>query len=291
MPTYITDLINRMTERLQTEYHTERTAHANAWHLLEKITGQRKTKLLVRDTIELSQDEHAILERWISDITDHHKPIQYILGTVPFIDTEIIVEPPILIPRPETETWCYRLIEQLREHGMHQFRLLDLCTGSGCVAIAIAHAFPEAQIYAADISEQALQLAQRNATHNNVTIHCLQSNVFEQIPTDHQFDIIVANPPYIAHNEWNHLHTRITQWEDPASLVAAEDGLSIIQDIAHGAPQHLAPSQSNVPHLWIEIGYDQGCATRQILEQAGFHDINIGSDLNDHDRIVTGFMR
>jgi len=285
---YVTDLINGITSRLAIEYRNERTAHANAWTLLQQLTGHSQAQLFVAETIELSHEQTDTLNQWVTQITQEHKPIQYILGSVAFLDVEIHVEPPVVIPRPETETWCHELITQLKAHDITQFRCIDMCTGTGCVAIAIAHAFPQATVYAADISEQALQLAHTNAQYNNVTIHTIQSNVFEQIPCDMACDIIVANPPYITRDEWSDVRQRITQWEDPQALVAADDGLSIIQDIISSAPQHLVPWHHNIPHLWVEIGYLQGAHVAQLCIDHGFTNVTTHHDLAGHDRWVTG---
>ncbi len=287
---YVTDLVRDIAQQLETEYQSPRTANSNAWALLEKLTGKKQARLLAEQTIELSMQDLQILQGWIDAITQEHKPIQYIIGSVPFIDTEILVEPPVVIPRPETEYWCHTLITQLREHGIEEFRLLDMCTGSGCVAVAIAHAFPRAQVYAADISEQALELATKNAHHNNVSITCIQSNVFEQISLDIMCDIIVANPPYITRDEWNDVRKRITGWENPQALVAANNGLRIIQDIITSAPQHLKPWSHAIPQLWIEIGYLQGAKTSELFEKSGFSNIQIYKDLSGHDRVVTGCL-
>jgi len=286
--TYVTDIIGQITDQLQVEYREHRIAHVNAWKLLEKVTGKQHTELLACETIELSQDAYHTLQKWIDAITKQHKPIQYIIGSVPFLDAEIFVREPVVIPRPETEHWCHTLITQLKENGLQQFRILDMCTGTGCVAISIAQAFDQAEVYAADISHEALELTAKNAEHNNVTVHCIQSHLFADIPQEQAFDLIVSNPPYISQNTWSHLRERITQWEDPRALVAPDDGTGIIQDIIQQSPAYLTPWSYNVPQLWIEIGHDQGARVRTMFEQSGWIDVHIHKDIAGHDRVVTG---
>jgi release factor glutamine methyltransferase len=212
-------------------------------------------------------------------------------GEIPFGQITIQVQLPILIPRPETEEWCYHLIDMLRATGITKFRILDLCTGSGCIALALAHAFPDAQVVGVDNNPAAVILAQHNAQRLSIT-NCtwLVSDLFEHC-TDQQFDLIVANPPYIRPDEWPSLAPAVRLWEDYHALVASANGLHIITQIINRAPAYLNTSSfliDLVPQLYIEIGYAQGSAVRSLMMTAQYATIHIWQDYAGHDRLVCG---
>jgi len=267
-----------------------------SWWILEALTGQKKEQLITRSTDDLSEEQLNRLDDWMKEILNRNKPLQYILGSVPFLDLEILVEPPTLIPRPETEELCADLITQLTQLNNQKIKILDIGTGSGCIALSLAKALPNAQVYATDIADAALELAQKNATHNNIkNISFIKSDVFQNIPTDLKFDLIVSNPPYIAPEEWKDLDPSVVEWEDRTALIAQNKGLAIIERIVKQAPQFLKENkelaQHNVPQLLIEIGYTQGSAVSRLLENAGFDAITIKKDLEGKDRIVTGRVK
>jgi release factor glutamine methyltransferase len=294
----VIDLIHNSEHQLRMVYPDATICHQYAWWLLEKLTGKPKAQLILQDTIPLSTSDHNTLQQWLQKLVDEHMPIQYILGSVPFDDVDIIVKPPTLIPRPETEEWTSNLIDQLRilrpaQDDQEPFAILDLCTGSGCIAVALAKAFPHATITAVDIAQSALLLTQENAKHNAVTnVNCLKSDLFSALPDGTQFDLIVSNPPYIAENEWCSLDVSVTHWEDKKALVASDHGLAIIERIIADAPRFLKENaalvQHNIPQLTIEIGYTQGPAVKQLMDAAGYHDTQIIKDLEGKDRIVVG---
>lgn len=293
----VIDLIHDSEHQLRLVYSDPITRHQYAWWLLEKLTGKQKAQLIAQETISLSTSDHNSLQEWLHHLVDEHKPIQYILGSVPFNGIDIIVKPPTLIPRPETEEWTCNLIDQL--HAAHSdekpLSILDLCTGSGCIAVALAKALPHATITAIDIAQSALLLTKENAKHNNVTnITCLKSDLFNALPTGSAFDLIVSNPPYIAEGEWSSLDVSVTHWEDKKALVAQDHGLAIIERIIQDAPRFLKQNHDlqahHIPQLTIEIGYQQGPAVKQLMDAAGFQQTRIIKDLEGKDRIVVGTM-
>lgn len=281
------------TKQLQQTITDPTLRNQYAWWLLEKITNKSKTMLMVNQSHELSEADKTLLDTYLHQIVHEHKPIQYILGFVPFADLDILVEPPILIPRPETEEWAINLIIQLKNLPHQNLRILDLCTGSGCIALALAHALPEAHVWGIDISKEAIALAQRNARHNDIT-NCtfIESDLFANVPRDLTFDIIVSNPPYIAHNEASLLDASVTEWEDSRALFASDNGLSIITQIVTHAPHYLhnnsALHELTIPSLTLEIGHQQGHAVKEILECAGYEQVHIIPDMAHKDRIVVG---
>lgn len=204
-----------------------------------------------------------------------------------------MVEPPTLIPRQETEEWCVSLIEKLKQIGDQPLRILDLCTGSGCIALSLAKKLPNAQIYASDISDTALTLAQKNATHNKLqNIHFLSSDLLQDIPTNMHFDMIISNPPYISSKEWQEVDASVKEWEDPIALLAPDEGLGIVKQLIAQAKTYLQPNEAlqthGIPQLIIEIGYQQGAAVKALFEKEGFCNVVIKKDMQSNDRIVVG---
>jgi len=289
----IISFIHSLAEKLKQVYQTQESSLEHAWWTVEAVTKKTKSFLLLHDTIQLSAAEYAQIENWVSKQINDHMPLAYLIGTVPFNGLEILVEPPTLIPRPETEEWCLDLIVQLQQLHTKELTILDLCTGSGCIAIALAKALPKAIIYAVDIADSAVALTKKNCAHNKVSnVHVVLSDLFEQLPANSKFDLIVSNPPYIASSEWKDLDEFVTQWEDPRALVATHDGLAILQEIIQQVPHFLRSCdemvQKGLPQLVLEIGYQQADVVKKMMETAGFSSVMVTKDLAAKDRTVQG---
>jgi release factor glutamine methyltransferase len=286
-----THLVMQIAARLEPTYGNATTAQAIAWHLICAATHQSKTHL-IRSQYVLTPVQLNVVHRWVEEHLLHEKPIAYIIGSVPFGEVTIDTPAPLLIPRPETEHWVYALIEQIKKHHyMHERGdILDLCTGTGCIAIALAHALPHANITAVDIDQIAIKCTQLNAQKNNVkNVHAIQSDLFEKLQGK-TFDLIVSNPPYIDIEIKDTIDKSVTQWENHHALFAGENGFELIEKIIAQAPHFLKPQttrDTHVPSLIIEIGHTQGAATRTLLEKAGFADIMLTQDYNGHDRVVS----
>lgn len=279
----IKQLINNIAQELQSEEH--------AWWILESITNKTKSQLILQD-IQITQEQTQKIDNWIAKITKKHYPIQYLIGSVPFLNCEILVEPPILIPRSETEEWCANLIAQLKILKNQSIKILDMCTGSGCIAIALAKALPQAQITAVDISDQAVGLTQKNIELNNVkNVEVINSDLFENLQ-NFKFDIIVTNPPYIDEELFETLDLSVKNWEDPNALISKEGGLFLIKKIINQAPKYLNSNtellDNNIPNLMIEIDETQGKQVEQLMQENGFKNIQITQDLYGKDRVVCG---
>lgn len=286
-------LIEDIAKKLKSEYRDPILMHQTAWWLLEAITKLRQDQLIAEQTVELSDDQEKQLDAWIVQLTALHKPLQYILGTVPFNNLELKVRPPILIPRPETEELVIKLINLLAPIKDQQLSILDIGTGTGCIALALAKALPNATVTAVDINPDALDLACSNAHHNHIhNISFIESDVYSNIHSNDLYDLIVSNPPYVSQKEWKKLDPSVTQWEDPHALLAMHEGLAVIEKIIAGAPQHLYPDSElhmrHLPRLVIEIDYEQGPAVQNLMKQAGFHHIEIQKDLEGKDRVAIG---
>ncbi len=297
MERIVIPFINQIAKQLAPIYQHTNEQEQVTWWLIQKLTGIEQATLLAHSTIELTEQQEQTLATWINNHVVNHMPLQYILGTVPFNDLEIIVEPPVLIPRPETEEWCLTLCSQLKPLTSKKIHLtiLDLCTGTGCIALTLAKELSYAQVYATDIADFALALAKKNAAHNTINnVTFIQSDIYENIPTDLTFDLIVANPPYITAKEWKKMDPMVTEWEDKQALVAEHEGLAIIEKIIKGAQQrlkeNLAMKMLNIPQLVIEIGYRQGERVKELMHNNVFNHIALHKDLEGKDRLVTGRM-
>ncbi len=288
-------LIQSISKQLCKKYCNKPLCTQYAWWVLEAITKQKKTALLQQESIHLTEQDQATLDAWIKKQVEDNIPLQYLIGSVPFTSCDILVEPPILIPRHETEMWCVDLISKLQKVPNQTFRILDLCTGSGCLAIALAKAFPQAKVYGSDISEHALELAQKNALRNNVSIIFIASDLFANIPKELSFDIIIANPPYISKQEWNQLDPSVKEWEDAIALIANDSGIGIIKQIIDQSALFLDGNselrQYDIPQVIMEIGHTQGDTVKTLYHKAGFTNVKIQKDLQDNNRIVSGCIQ
>lgn len=205
------------------------------------------------------------------------EPVAYLVGYREFYGREFSVSPGVLIPRPETELLVDIVLG--KEVGVGgTAKILDLGTGSGCIAITLALEIPSAQVSAADVSDAALLVARKNAERLDASLRVLQSDWFGSLAGE-RFDLIVANPPYIAAED-AHLATGDLRHEPRHALASGADGLNAIRRIVAAAPRHLRPGGQ----VWLEHGYDQADAVRELLVAAGLCDI-------EQHRDVAGIVR
>jgi release factor glutamine methyltransferase len=221
----------------------------------------------------------ALLERRLSG-----EPVAYLLGSREFYGHKFKVTPATLIPRPETELLVDLSLQRIPQSG--PYRVLDLGTGSGAIALSIAHARPNAQVVAADTMEDALNVAEANLERLALTnVRLLRSNWFSALRKDH-FRLIVANPPYIAKSD-PHLSQGDLRFEPISALVAGEGGLEHIRHIVSHAHRFLEGDG----WLLLEHGYDQAAQVRTLLEQAGFSGVFSERDLSGIERVSGGRFR
>jgi release factor glutamine methyltransferase len=206
------------------------------------------------------------------------EPIAYLLGEREFYGLALQVDPSVLIPRPETEL----LVELALQYLPPQGRVLDMGTGSGAIAIAIAHARPDAFVSALDASTQALQVAQGNAARHGVRVQFIHSDWFAAIEGE-RFDLIVSNPPYIVAGD-RHLEEGDLRFEPIDALTDHADGLSALRTISARAAAHLSAGG----WLLMEHGYDQAQPVRALLDAAGFDEVQSWRDLGGIERVSGG---
>jgi release factor glutamine methyltransferase len=208
------------------------------------------------------------------------EPIAYLVGEREFFGLGLRVTPDVLIPRADTETLVDVALEKLAPDVAHD--VLDLGTGSGCVAIAIAHERPAARVTAVDLSTAALAVARENAAAIGVEIEFVQGKWFEPLAR-HRFDVVVANPPYVAADD-THLHQGDLRFEPAMALISGNDGLNDIRVIVAGAAAHLRAGG----WLLFEHGHDQADACRDLLLDAGFAEVLNRADIAGLPRVAGG---
>lgn len=211
-----------------------------------------------------------------------NEPIQYIRGFAPFYGRNFKVAPGVLIPRPET----VELVDLLVKESQKGCNILDIGTGSGCIAISLDRSIPEAKVTAWDISPAALDIARQNneALHAGVTF--VQHDVFSDLSEETRlYDVIVSNPPYVTEAEKQEMEANVLDWEpEQALFVPDEDPLRFYRRIAHLGRKLLKPGGK----LYFEINQAYGRETAQMLEMNQYHDIRVLKDIFGKDRIVTG---
>lgn len=205
-------------------------------------------------------------------------PVQYITGETEFMGLPFKVNSNVLIPRQDTETLVEEALKVIRP-GM---KVLDMCTGSGCIIISIMHFAKEIEGFASDISRHAINLAKENAKMNNVSVTFETGDLFDHIRGN--YDVIVSNPPYIRTEEIPKLMPEVQNFEPVQALDGKEDGLYFYRRIVEEAKEYLNPNG----FLLFEIGYDQGKEVSELMENAGYKNVKVIKDLAGNDRVVSG---
>ena len=244
--------------------------------LLCHATGLSRVQLITQGDRPLSSDEAARLDALVARRL-RGEPIAYIVGRREFFGLDFQVGPAVLIPRPDTELIVELALERLPRQAP---RLLDMGTGSGAIAVAVAHTRPDAAVTALDVSPDALAVAQANAAANGTRVRFLHSSWFDALAADEMFDVIASNPPYIAAGD-DHLAQGDLRFEPVGALTDHADGLSALRTIIAGSPRHLVPGG----WLLLEHGYDQAAAVRTLLLDAGFADVQSWQDLAGIERV------
>ena len=209
-----------------------------------------------------------------------HIPLQYIINKQNFYGLDFYVDESVLIPRYDTENIVDRIVKDCKENKC--LSVLDLCTGSGCIAVSLKKSGFE-KVYAADISDKALAVAKHNAKLNNADIIFLKSDLYENFPKEIRFDIIVSNPPYISTDEIARLEKQVRDFEPKLALDGGRDGLDFYKKIINLSKDFL----NNKGRLYLEIGYDQSKDVVDLAKKEGYDNIVIIKDLSGRDRGIS----
>lgn len=202
------------------------------------------------------------------------KPIQYIIGKTEFMGFEFKVKKGVLIPRQDTET----LVEEVLNVAEDDFKILDICTGTGCIGISLKKFNESLDVTCSDISKEALELTKENS--KDLDIQIIESDLFEKI--EGKFDMITANPPYINKEDYEMLEKKVKDFEPELALYGGDDGLDFYKKIIIEAKEHLKEQG----FLFLEIGYDQAKDVEKIFENENYKEIQVIKDLAGHDRVV-----
>jgi release factor glutamine methyltransferase len=287
------NLVLEGSARLELGPHPDR-ARRDAETLLLHVLQKSKSWLMAHGEEPLSAVEAAryaeLLERRF-----HGEPIQYITGETEFYALPFRVTPDVLIPRPETEQlvekvieWAARFATRKTAPGIPPLRILDVGTGSGAIAVAVAHHLPQAEVTAIDLSAAALAVAQGNAEANKVAgrIRFLEGDLLAPVAGE-SFDVVVSNPPYVPLADRDSLSVEVRDYEPALALFAGEDGIDVYRRLIPAASSALASGGL----LALELGYGQDQAVAALLENAGFHPIELLPDLQGIPRIACAWRR
>jgi release factor glutamine methyltransferase len=262
-------------------------------HLVGVHLSWPKSALISRDTDVLPDSVTQAWQDYESRRLDG-EPVAYILGLKDFYNIQLQVAPGVLIPRPETELLVELALNHVQKSNKNStveirpIKILDLGTGSGAIALALAHNLPSAHVTAVDMSQDALEIAQANARTLDLLdrTEFIQGSWLEPIHASMQFDVIVSNPPYIRAGD-PHLQEGDLRFEPADALTDHEDGLSPYKIIFNQAKAHLAPNGL----LLVEHGYDQSDALKQLLETEGYQEIQVHFDLAGISRALSAKLR
>jgi release factor glutamine methyltransferase len=249
----------------------------DAWWLMEMVFKIDRSEYLMKMDEPVGSDKMVEYESTLNKRAEH-VPLQYIVGETEFMGLKFSVNTNVLIPRQDTET----LVEEALKVLTPGMKVLDLCTGSGCVIISILHNLKGLFGYATDISKQALLVAKENARANDVNVSFERSDIYESVVGI--YDVIVSNPPYIRSGEIAHLMPEVRMFEPQTALDGGEDGLIFYRRIIGESRGHL----SSDGYMFLEIGYDQGGEVSEMMRDAGFCDVTVTKDLAGNDRVVSG---
>lgn len=292
-------------------------------YCFEAFVGMKRVSIGLNSTATVSESDLLRFNFAVKDLK-RYKPIQYILGKADFYSMKLEVNEHVLIPRPETEELVELVVKEVgsreseagswktedgirkmgdirwetgdegretEEERREHISILDIGTGSGCIAIALKKHLPAVAVYAVDVSEKALEVAERNAQQNNVDVEFHKYDILSStalFPSIHaQFDIIVSNPPYIEHSEKEQMDKNVKDFEPHLALfVDDEDPLLFYKAILNFALKQLKKNGK----IYFEINQKLGLNTSRLMENTGFRDIQLITDLNNNHRILTGIL-
>ncbi len=249
----------------------------DTWILFSEVTGWDMGEYLVNEDVPVlpeSVEKFRILIKKRAE----RVPVQYILGHQSFMGLDFKVTTDVLIPRLDTEV----LVEKASSYVKSGDRILDMCTGSGCILISLLHGREGIEGVGVDVSKSAVNIARENGILNNVPAEFSVSDLFENVSG--KFDMIVSNPPYISSKDINDLMPEVRDFEPAGALDGGENGLDFYERIAKEAPSYLKDGG----RIILEVGYNQAEAVKRLLLENGFTNIEITKDLAGIDRVVCG---
>ncbi|PZX92936.1 peptide chain release factor N(5)-glutamine methyltransferase [Flavobacterium aquariorum] len=271
-----------------TSMYGEGEAESFFYLILEEKQQLKRIDLALHPDLEISEEEisvwNSILEQLKLEI-----PIQYLLGKTSFYGLDFEVNSAVLIPRPETEELVDWIVSNVLKNGRSKsIKILDIGTGSGCIAVSLAKNLPNAEVFAIDVSEKALATAQKNAERNEVEVTFISQNILETLDLGQEFDIIVSNPPYVRNLEKEEIKKNVLANEPHLALfVEDNDALIFYRKIAELAQKNLSDSGQ----LYFEINQYLGQEMVDLLEKMNFKNIELRKDIYENDRMTRAEFR
>ena len=254
-------------------------ANLDAWLLLEYVSGISRSWYFVHEDEEISENDIEEYQILIEQ-RGKHIPLQQLTKEAYFYGMKFFVNENVLIPRQDTEVLVEQVLSLSKEK--ENLKLLDMCTGSGCILLALLANLKQASGTGVDLSEKALEVAQRNGKELGIEVSWVQSDLFDKVSGS--YDIIVSNPPYIETSVIEGLMDEVKLYEPRMALDGTEDGLFFYREITMQAGKYL----KNNGILAFEIGYNQGKAVSEFMKENGYKEVQVLQDLAGLDRVVTG---
>ena len=278
----VRDIRNYYCEQLCSIYDKDE-ASAMILILLEHYFKITRVKMAMEPGLRLSESEMLTFHFAVKDLLKN-KPIQYIIGETDFCDLKFKVNENVLIPRPETSELVTKIVNSQLSTFNSQLSILDIGTGSGCIAISLAKNINNSKVYALDISEKALEVAKGNAINNNVDVTFINDDILSlKNNIDTKFDIIVSNPPYVRELEKAEMRDNVLNWEPHNALfVSDNDPLIFYRNILEFAQTHLNENGE----IWFEINEYLGKEMTVLCKEYGFSDVKIFEDFRGKERVV-----
>jgi len=259
---------------------------------LEKLHQKKRIDLALQPDLAMDETQLAQWETVLTELKTY-KPIQYILGETEFYGLPFLVNENVLIPRPETEELVQLILVESQKSKVESFKILDIGTGSGCIPISLKKNLPSAEVFAIDVSKNALEVAQKNAEINGVEVNFTEANILLTdslaLPTHNSqlttlFDIIVSNPPYVRNLEKAEINPNVLEFEPHLALfVEDNDALLFYRKITELAKNHLSENGK----LYFEINQYLGKETVALVESYGFKKVQLLKDIYGNDRMIS----
>lgn len=255
--------------------------------VIDHYLGLEKFVLVMEPNLVVPKAKEEPLFNALSQLKEE-RPIQHILGKAHFCDLDFYVDENVLIPRPETEELVYWILDHVQKLGRgNEIKILDIGTGSGCIAISLAKNLPNAKVVAIDISQKAIGMAIQNAKENNVIVEFIESDILAKLDFKEKFDVIVSNPPYVRELEKVEMKNNVLDYEPGSALfVSDENPLIFYKKIVQFAVDHIKASGV----LFFEINQFLGNETKQLLENENFSEIELRKDMFGNDRMLRGMI-
>lgn len=283
------DVLRQAAEELSKAGNSE--AKLDSWCLMEEVSGMNRTQWYLNSQNEMPEEKKTEFERMLNRLLQG-EPISYIIGSRGFMGYSFVVDENVLIPRQDTELLVEESLRiatdelnKMPEEFKENYSILDMCTGSGCIAISIDKMLEESNhkvsVTAADISEGALKIAALNNERLGAGVELAQSDMFGNVTG--KYNMIVSNPPYIPKVQMDELDKKVVEFEPYSALYGGRDGLDFYRIIAREAGNYLEGGG----WLLLEIGFDQGESVPELLQEYGFENIKVLKDYNNLDRVVT----